>query len=57
MTLRRLLIGAAVLLLLFMLVSQPEQSATWVKELIGGIIYVFKAIITFVSTLIHDLFG
>jgi hypothetical protein len=49
---KRVSILAIAGLVLFALISQPENSASWVKQIVGGLGYGAQAVITFV----HNLF-
>ena len=48
---KRIPIIAGVALVLFALIAQPAASASWVKQVIGGLGYGAQAIITFVRQL------
>ena len=48
---KKILIIAGVALLLFALIAQPQNSATWVKSLVGALAYGAQALITFVRNL------
>ncbi|MBV8933715.1 MAG: hypothetical protein JOZ47_11770 [Kutzneria sp.] len=46
---KKVLIIAGVALLLFVLVTQPESAAGWVRGILGGLRYGAEALITFVG--------
>jgi hypothetical protein len=48
---KRVLIIAGAALVLFALIAQPAASASWVKEIVGGLGYAAQAVITFVREL------
>ena len=49
---KRIFAFAGVALVLFALIAQPENSASWVKQLVGGLGYGAQAVITFVGDLV-----
>ena len=48
---KRIMIYGGAALVLFALIAQPESSASWVKEIVGGLGYAAERIIGFVQEL------
>ena len=48
---KKVLIYAAAALVLFVLIAQPENSASWVKQILGSLGYGAQALVTFVRDL------
>ncbi|MEV6602815.1 hypothetical protein [Kutzneria sp. NPDC051319] len=49
---KKIMIFGGVALLLFALIAQPVSSASWVKEIVGGLGYGAERIIGFVQELL-----